>query len=113
MSCVRYFERATTSSERGRVGLQACAGRPRPAVRTGRAAARLIPPGGGIAGLEAYPTYYNVAVPLIAYFDAFSGISGDMLVGALADCGADPAAIIAAIDSLVSPVWVFWVLQVP
>jgi uncharacterized protein (TIGR00299 family) protein len=39
-------------------------------------------------------------VPLIAYFDAFSGISGDMLVGALADCGADPAAIKAAIDSL-------------
>ena len=39
-------------------------------------------------------------MPLIAYFDAFSGISGDMLVGALADCGADPAAIIAAIDSL-------------
>jgi uncharacterized protein (TIGR00299 family) protein len=39
-------------------------------------------------------------VPLIAYFDAFSGISGDMLVGALADCGADSAAITAAIDSL-------------
>jgi pyridinium-3,5-bisthiocarboxylic acid mononucleotide nickel chelatase len=39
-------------------------------------------------------------VPLIAYFDAFSGISGDMLVGALADCGADQAAIKAAIDSL-------------
>src|SRR5690242_975227 len=39
-------------------------------------------------------------VPLTAYFDAFSGISGDMLVGALADAGADPAAISSAIASL-------------
>jgi uncharacterized protein (TIGR00299 family) protein len=39
-------------------------------------------------------------VPLTAYFDAFSGISGDMLVGALADAGADPAAISDAIASL-------------
>jgi pyridinium-3,5-bisthiocarboxylic acid mononucleotide nickel chelatase len=40
------------------------------------------------------------AVPLTAYLDAFSGISGDMLVGALADAGADPAAITDAIASL-------------
>ena len=40
------------------------------------------------------------AVPLTAYFDAFSGISGDMLVGALADAGADTDAITAAIASL-------------
>jgi uncharacterized protein (TIGR00299 family) protein len=39
-------------------------------------------------------------VPLTAYFDAFSGISGDMLVGALADAGADTAAITQAIASL-------------
>ncbi len=45
-------------------------------------------------------TRYNKPVPLTCYFDAFSGISGDMLVGALADAGADPDAIAAAIASL-------------
>ena len=39
-------------------------------------------------------------MPLTCYLDAFSGISGDMLVGALADAGADPDAIAAAIASL-------------
>ena len=37
---------------------------------------------------------------LICYLDAFSGISGDMLVGALADAGADQAAIIEAVGAL-------------
>ena len=36
----------------------------------------------------------------ICYLDAFSGISGDMLVGALADAGADCSAISTALDSL-------------
>ena len=39
-------------------------------------------------------------MPSICYFDAFSGISGDMLVGALADAGANPSAITDAVASL-------------
>lgn len=36
----------------------------------------------------------------IAYFDCFSGISGDMTLGALLDCGADRAVLDAAVESL-------------
>lgn len=39
-------------------------------------------------------------MPLTCYLDAFSGISGDMTVGALADAGASREAIAAAIHSL-------------
>ena len=37
---------------------------------------------------------------MICYLDAFSGVSGDMLVGALADAGADQKAMLKALDSL-------------
>ncbi len=40
------------------------------------------------------------SVALTCYLDAFSGISGDMLVGALADAGADEGAIVSALGSL-------------
>jgi len=39
-------------------------------------------------------------VPITCYLDAFSGISGDMTVGALADAGADHSAIAEAVASL-------------
>src|SRR3712207_2116506 len=39
----------------------------------------------------------------IAYFDCLSGISGDMTLGALVDCGVDLAALQGGIDSLGFP----------
>src|SRR5919109_3370564 len=36
----------------------------------------------------------------IAYFDCFSGISGDMTLGALLDCGADRAALDASVEAM-------------
>lgn len=36
----------------------------------------------------------------IAYFDCFSGISGDMALGALLDCGADRSLLDAAVEAL-------------
>ena len=40
----------------------------------------------------------------IGYFDCFSGISGDMTLGALVDAGVDPRAITSAVGSLGLPV---------
>lgn len=39
----------------------------------------------------------------IAYFDCFSGISGDMVLGALVDAGLDPALLQAELDKLELP----------
>ena len=44
----------------------------------------------------------------ICYIDAFSGLAGDMLVGALADAGADRAAISSALDSFAIGAAVTW-----
>src|SRR5215813_3028815 len=49
---------------------------------------------------EREPRYNESTVPLTCYLDAFSGISGDMFVGALADAGADQTAIGNAVHSL-------------
>lgn len=40
----------------------------------------------------------------VAHFDCFSGISGDMVLGALIDAGVDAAAIRAGLDSLGLPI---------
>ncbi len=50
--------------------------------------------------MQRFRGYNEEIVALTCYLDAFSGISGDMLVGALADAGADQNAIVNAIDSL-------------
>jgi uncharacterized protein (TIGR00299 family) protein len=44
----------------------------------------------------------------ICYIDAFSGLAGDMLVGALADAGADSAAISRALDSFAIGAVISW-----
>src|SRR4051794_30432451 len=36
----------------------------------------------------------------VAYFDCFAGISGDMTLGALIDCGADRAQLDAVVEAL-------------
>ena len=44
----------------------------------------------------------------ICYIDAFSGLAGDMLAGALVDAGADSAAITRALDSLAIGATIEW-----
>lgn len=56
--------------------------------------------GGKTSPCRAAIPHNKKIVALLCYLDAFSGISGDMLVGALADAGADQAAIVGAIEAL-------------
>jgi hypothetical protein len=48
------------------------------------------------------------ATRTIAHIDAFSGLAGDMLVGAFADAGADRAAITSALDGLATGAAISW-----
>jgi pyridinium-3,5-bisthiocarboxylic acid mononucleotide nickel chelatase len=45
---------------------------------------------------------------VICYIDAFSGLAGDMLVGAFADAGADRDAVTSALESLATGATVTW-----
>src|SRR5438874_6845496 len=62
---------------------------------------------GGLRGAAASPTIGATveARPLrVAHFDCFSGISGDMVLGAVIDAGVPADAIRAALDSLGLPI---------
>lgn len=64
-----------------------------------------MPRTNGSSGPESLATATRPNPPImkLAYFDCFSGASGDMTLGALADAGVDPKALLAAIDSLGLP----------
>src|SRR4051812_39407414 len=56
-----------------------------------------------ILGLVDSPSRRRESRVRVGYFECFSGISGDMTLGALVDAGVDPGAIQAAIASLGLP----------
>ena len=58
----------------------------------------------GRTGPEGFSRAWGCIGVRIGYFDCFSGISGDMTLGALVDAGVDPRAITSAVESLGLPV---------
>src|SRR5207302_957521 len=77
-----------------------CPARPRAAARGRRFGASGQAPGEHGADRGGGGAHREDAQVTIAYFDCFSGISGDMTLGALVDCGADRALLDAVVESL-------------
>lgn len=63
------------------------------------------PPGGDTADAKAAPTGDGPGGRTVAWFHPFSGIAGDMALGALVDAGADPAEVRTLLQRLPVTGW--------
>src|SRR5207248_9610893 len=70
----------------------------------GEPATRYTVPRRALAGPTAGPVVSGAPPVRVAHFDCFSGISGDMVLGAVIDAGVPADTIRAALDSLGLPI---------